>query len=80
MSLRHPWQFFWMSGGLSSFLDNAPTYLTFTAMASGTVGSNLQNLGMLLHSPLGETLLAAVSAGRFSWERTRISETARTSW
>ncbi|MFO0840157.1 MAG: sodium:proton antiporter [Phycisphaerae bacterium] len=25
----HPWQFFWASGMLSSFLDNAPTYVVF---------------------------------------------------
>jgi len=27
--LEHPRQYFWLVGGLSSFLDNAPTYLTF---------------------------------------------------
>src|SRR5206468_2482699 len=43
-NLREPWHYFWMSGGLSSFLDNAPTYLTFTAMASGLVGGTAQNL------------------------------------
>ena len=63
MNLRRPWEFFWMSGGLSSFLDNAPTYLTFTAMASGLVGGRLENLGALLNSALGESLLAAVSCG-----------------
>ena len=26
LDLKDPWQFFWMSGALSSFLDNAPTY------------------------------------------------------
>ena len=30
-----PWQFFWLAGGLSSILDNAPTYLTFLALAKG---------------------------------------------
>ncbi|GBD04181.1 hypothetical protein HRbin19_01489 [bacterium HR19] len=30
-----PWEFFFASGVLSSFLDNAPTYLTFFAMAQG---------------------------------------------
>jgi Na+/H+ antiporter NhaD/arsenite permease-like protein len=63
LNLRHPWQFFWMSGGLSSFLDNAPTYLTFTAMASGVVGGRMENLNTLLDTGLGETLLAAVSCG-----------------
>ncbi len=27
--IREPWQFFWTTGLLSGFLDNAPTYLTF---------------------------------------------------
>ncbi|RJO66771.1 MAG: sodium:proton antiporter [Myxococcales bacterium] len=30
-----PWQFFWLTGGLSSFLDNAPTYLTFMSLGQG---------------------------------------------
>ena len=38
--LREPWHFFWASGSLSSFLDNAPTYLTFTAAASGIAGTD----------------------------------------
>jgi Na+/H+ antiporter NhaD/arsenite permease-like protein len=33
--LHEPYQFFWLSGMLSSFLDNAPTYLTFLNMALG---------------------------------------------
>ena len=63
IGLRAPWQYFWMSGSLSSFLDNAPTYLTFTAMASGFVGADSESLAGLLRSDLGITLLRAVSAG-----------------
>jgi Na+/H+ antiporter NhaD/arsenite permease-like protein len=63
LNLRTPWHYFWLSGGLSSFLDNAPTYLTFTAMASGSVGSGAENLTGLLHSELGTQLLRAVSCG-----------------
>ena len=63
LDLKDPWQFFWMSGALSSFLDNAPTYLTFTAMASGLVGGRVDDLSALLHSGAGEALLAAVSCG-----------------
>jgi Na+/H+ antiporter NhaD/arsenite permease-like protein len=63
LNLHQPWQYFWMSGILSSFLDNAPTYLTFCAMASGVVGAAAENLGALLHSPLGTSLLRAVSCG-----------------
>jgi Na+/H+ antiporter NhaD/arsenite permease-like protein len=33
--VREPWHFFWLAGGLSSFLDNAPTYLTFLSLAQG---------------------------------------------
>ena len=33
-----PWHYFWMSGGLSSFLDNAPTYLTYFNLTLGKLG------------------------------------------
>ncbi len=46
--------YFWMAGGLSSFLDNAPTYLVFFNMASGDA--------VELMGPLASTL-AAISAG-----------------
>ena len=35
LGVREPWHFFWATGALSSFLDNAPTYLTFLALAQG---------------------------------------------
>jgi Na+/H+ antiporter NhaD/arsenite permease-like protein len=35
LGVREPWQFFWATGVLSSFLDNAPTYLAFLALAQG---------------------------------------------
>jgi Na+/H+ antiporter NhaD/arsenite permease-like protein len=63
LGIQEPWQYFWMSGLLSSFLDNAPTYLTFTSMALGLIGSETENLGALLHSDLGVSLLRAVSVG-----------------
>lgn len=34
-AVREPWHYFWASGILSSFLDNAPTYLTFLNTALG---------------------------------------------
>jgi Na+/H+ antiporter NhaD/arsenite permease-like protein len=34
-AVREPWQYFWASGSVSSFLDNAPTYLTFLNTALG---------------------------------------------
>jgi Na+/H+ antiporter NhaD/arsenite permease-like protein len=35
LGVSEPWQFFWATGTLSSFLDNAPTYLVFLALAQG---------------------------------------------
>jgi len=35
LGITEPWQFFWLTGGLSAFLDNAPTYLTFLSLAQG---------------------------------------------
>jgi len=37
-AVQTPAHYFWAAGGLSSFLDNAPTYLTFFNMALGKVG------------------------------------------
>ncbi|MDD3350085.1 MAG: sodium:proton antiporter, partial [Eubacteriales bacterium] len=34
LGLDQPWQFFWVTGALSSFLDNAPTYLVFMTTAA----------------------------------------------
>jgi Na+/H+ antiporter NhaD/arsenite permease-like protein len=70
IGLTHPWQFFWMAGLLSSFLDNAPTYLTFASMASGLMGTESAHLGQLLRAVTadmhGETLLTAISIGAVS--------------
>ena len=33
--VRLPWHFFWTAGGLSSFLDNTPTYVAFLSLAQG---------------------------------------------
>jgi Na+/H+ antiporter NhaD/arsenite permease-like protein len=63
------WQFFWGSGALSSFLDNAPTYVTFASLACGVVGGQTgqtidpTNLGQLLAHPQGVLFLKAVSCG-----------------
>jgi Na+/H+ antiporter NhaD/arsenite permease-like protein len=63
LGLLEPWQYFWASGILSSFLDNAPTYLTFASTASGVVGTDAANLAQLIASERGASLLAAVSLG-----------------
>ncbi len=38
LGVTQPWHFFWVTGSLSSFLDNAPTYLTFLSLAQGLSG------------------------------------------
>ena len=64
--LTEPWQFFWASGGLSSFLDNAPTYLTFAATAAGVEGIAAEGRYLerfLALGPQAVALLSAVSCG-----------------
>jgi len=63
LGVREPWEFFWASGVLSSFLDNAPTYLTFASVGSGLLGTDASQLGQLLAHPDGPSILKAVSAG-----------------
>jgi Na+/H+ antiporter NhaD/arsenite permease-like protein len=69
LGVTEPWQFFWATGLLSSFLDNAPTYLTFASLASGVVNAQAGGaippgeLGALAAHPTGAALLAAISCG-----------------
>ena len=63
LGLTQPWQLFWASGLLSSFLDNAPTYLTFASTASALVGTSAANLSGLIATENGARMLAAVSLG-----------------
>ncbi|MBE7416677.1 MAG: sodium:proton antiporter [Ideonella sp.] len=49
-----PWAYFWFSGVLSSFLDNAPTYLVFFNLAGGDPQQLMTT---------GAATLAAISAG-----------------
>jgi len=67
LGIVQPWQFFWVTGALSSILDNAPTYLTFAAAASGLMGTDATRLNELLYVSRegirGEALLRAISAG-----------------
>jgi Na+/H+ antiporter NhaD/arsenite permease-like protein len=70
LGVHAPWHFFWATGGLSSFLDNAPTYLAFASLAVGVVngihpGAGLQaeHLNGLLSYPEGVIFLTAISCG-----------------
>jgi Na+/H+ antiporter NhaD/arsenite permease-like protein len=56
LGVREPWQFFWATGALSSFLDNAPTYLTFLALGQG-----LRLVPEVVGVP--HAILAAISVG-----------------
>jgi len=64
--LSEPWQFFWATGALSSFLDNAPTYLTFTATAAGMHQLPVDGRFLAAYmeqGPKAIELLAAISCG-----------------
>jgi Na+/H+ antiporter NhaD/arsenite permease-like protein len=56
LGIAKPWQFFWATGSLSSFLDNTPTYLAFFSMGQG-LGLNGDMMG------IPSIFLKAISAG-----------------
>jgi Na+/H+ antiporter NhaD/arsenite permease-like protein len=69
LGVDQPWEFFWAAGVLSSFLDNAPTYLTFAAAACGEHGIDTSQSGYLARflalpsdAHAGQ-ILAAISCG-----------------
>ena len=57
--LTEPWQYFWVTGLLSSGLDNAPTYVAIGTLAVQTAGAG----GFADLSVKAPLLLAAVSCG-----------------
>jgi Na+/H+ antiporter NhaD/arsenite permease-like protein len=67
LGLAHPWQFFWATGALSSFLDNAPTYLTFASAACGLFGVSVEGTKylaeLLTRGPEAVKILEAISCG-----------------
>ncbi|MDD7404094.1 MAG: sodium:proton antiporter [Butyribacter sp.] len=60
LGVEEPWQFFWITGCLSSFLDNTPTYLVFftTAASLGFTEGVKTALGYI-----DEIVLMAISCG-----------------
>jgi Na+/H+ antiporter NhaD/arsenite permease-like protein len=62
LGLTRPWQYFWAAGGLSSVLDNAPTYVVFFEMAKSLPGS-LALGGGLPVAGVDPRLLIAISLG-----------------
>ncbi|MCZ6646123.1 MAG: sodium:proton antiporter [SAR324 cluster bacterium] len=61
LGLETPAAYFWITGLLSSFLDNAPTYLTFLATAMGSLG--LENAIEMTMTPEAEGILVGISLG-----------------
>ncbi|MDD3846165.1 MAG: sodium:proton antiporter [Syntrophorhabdaceae bacterium] len=61
LGITKPWQFFWITGILSSFLDNAPTYLIFFSSAQNVADT----LGIVKNLIVGvpEMYLRAISVG-----------------
>jgi len=66
-SIKDPWHYFWVTGILSSFLDNAPTYLTFfnTALGQLNLTEELAHLVLIgeVVKPEFVKLLTAISVG-----------------
>ena len=62
--LKEPQHYFWITGILSSFLDNAPTYLTFLNTALGNFFAQVpENQAVNLLIQQKEAYLLAISAG-----------------
>lgn len=63
LGITKPWQFFWITGLLSSFLDNTPTYLVFFTTAGSL---NLTSPLPLIQTTVGaipKVMLMAISCG-----------------
>lgn len=66
LGVTEPWQFFWAAGALSSFLDNAPTYVAFAVTAAGTFDVPDEGRFLQQFLQLGQEaaqILAAISCG-----------------
>ena len=59
LGLSEPWQFFYSTGLLSSFLDNAPTAVAFHTVALGLPAAD----GAVLVAGVSEQLLRAIALG-----------------
>ena len=64
LGIDTPGKFYWITGGLSALLDNAPTYLTFLTAALGLHGLSIDRPAEVLTAlaTQGRTV-AAISAG-----------------
>ncbi len=55
------YMYFWLTGILSSFLDNAPTYLVFFNTAGGDAAYLMQHVGTLAAISAGAVFMGAVT-------------------
>ena len=63
LGMTQPWQFFWLTGVLSSFLDNAPTYVVFFKTAQTLpVAEGVSTVAHVMPL-LSQELLVAISLG-----------------
>lgn len=63
LGITEPWHFFWVTGGLSSFLDNAPTYVTLTSLAESVTRAIAHSSAVVSGIEVRTDLLAAISCG-----------------
>jgi Na+/H+ antiporter NhaD/arsenite permease-like protein len=67
LGMASPAHYFWTAGSVSSFLDNAPTYLAFTAAAAGRsgvgIGSPHYLAEYLARGPECARILSAIACG-----------------
>ena len=63
LGLSKPWHFFWATGLLSSFLDNAPTYAIFfeTALSLEGKGATLPSDTLLIPISIGAVFMGALT-------------------
>jgi Na+/H+ antiporter NhaD/arsenite permease-like protein len=63
LGLSETWQFYYMSGALSSFLDNTPTAVAFHSVASGLTPEQMLAFGENFMAGIPELLLKAICMG-----------------
>ena len=63
LGLGETWQFYYMSGALSSFLDNTPTAVAFHSVASGLTPEQMLTFGDSFMAGIPEVLLKAICMG-----------------
>lgn len=63
LGLNTPWQFYYSTGLLSSFLDNTPTAVAFHSVATGLTAEQMTAFACPIVAGIPEILLKAISLG-----------------